>query len=70
MPKEKKYLAFDLGAESGRAIVGFFNGKTLRLEILHRFKNEPVMLGDTLYWNILSLFKEMKNSLKMYKAKY
>ena len=70
MPKEKKYLAFDLGAESGRAIVGFFNGKTLRLEVLHRFKNEPVMLGDTLYWDVLSLFKEMKNSLKMYKAKY
>ncbi|MFH1824738.1 MAG: rhamnulokinase family protein [Candidatus Firestonebacteria bacterium] len=68
--KEKKYLAFDLGAESGRAVIGFFNGKSLRLEVLHRFKNEPQMLGDTLYWDILSLFKEMKNSLKMFKSKY
>ena len=38
MPK-KVYLAVDLGAESGRVIAGIWNGKTIRLEEVHRFPN-------------------------------
>ena len=36
------YLAFDLGAESGRAMLGTLAGRRLRLEELHRFLNQPV----------------------------
>ena len=41
---EKVYLAIDLGAESGRVMAGLWNGKTIRLEEIHRFPNGPV------YW--------------------
>ena len=56
-------LAFDLGAESGRSILGHFNGEHLRLEEKHRFANGPVQILDRLYWNPLSLFSEMKQGL-------
>ena len=56
-------LAFDLGAESGRGILGHFDGEHLRLEEKHRFANEPVRILDRLYWNPLSLFSEMKQGL-------
>ena len=51
-----KLLAFDLGAESGRALVGHFDGKRLALEELHRFANGPVQIFDRLYWDPLHLF--------------
>lgn len=56
-------LAFDYGASSGRAILGKFDGATLTIEELHRFPNEPVMLGNSLYWDILRLFHEMKQGI-------
>ena len=42
------YLAFDLGAESGRAMLGKLAGGRLELEELHRFPNQPVRLPDGL----------------------
>ena len=63
MTKEAKFLAFDLGAESGRAVMGFFDGERLRLEDVHRFANQPVQLLDTLHWNLLGLFAELKQGL-------
>ena len=61
-----KLLAFDLGAESGRAIIGRFDGERLTLEELHRFANGPVQLFDRLYWNPLALFTEMKEGLSLF----
>ena len=46
---QKRYLALDLGAESGRGVVGAFDGTTLTLEEVHRFANGPTRMGDTLY---------------------
>ena len=60
---KRNLLAFDLGAESGRAILGRFDGERLALEELHRFANNPVQLFDRLYWNPLGLFAEMKQGL-------
>ena len=40
--KVKQYLAIDLGAESGRAIIGTLDGKRLTLNEIHRFSNGPV----------------------------
>ncbi len=63
MTAEKKYLAFDLGAESGRGVIGHFNGERLRLEDVHRFSNGPVRVLDTLHWDVLHLFAELKTAL-------
>lgn len=56
-------LAFDYGASSGRAMLGQFDGNRLGLSEMHRFANEPVMVGDSLYWDILRLFHEMKQGI-------
>lgn len=65
-----KFLAFDLGAESGRAIVGHFDGERLELEELHRFPNGPVQIFDRLYWDPLRLFAEMKQGLALFAGKH
>ena len=57
------FLAFDLGAESGRAILGGFDGELLGLKVIHRFPNQPVTIGPTTYWDVLRLFHEMKHGL-------
>jgi rhamnulokinase len=56
-------LAIDLGAESGRAILGTLNDDKLVLAEIHRFPNVPVRLPDGLHWNILQLWSEIKNAL-------
>lgn len=63
MTQTTNFLAFDLGASSGRAVVGRFDGEKLSLEEAHRFPNGPTRLLDSLHWNVLSLFTEMKNGL-------
>lgn len=59
----KNFLAVDLGAESGRTIVGRFDGRGLTLEETHRFSNGSVRVLDTLYWDILRLWQEIKNGI-------
>jgi len=59
------YLACDLGAESGRLMLGQLNDSgVLRLKELHRFANTPVKQGDSLTWNIAGLYAELKHGLK------
>jgi rhamnulokinase len=58
------YLALDLGAESGRGLLGRFDGEQLALEEVHRFPNGPVRMLDTLHWDLPRLFDEMKNALR------
>ena len=60
----KNYLAFDLGASSGRAILGQFDGQTFQLTELHRFPNGPVQVGNGIFWDINTLFKEIKTGLQ------
>jgi len=57
------YLAFDLGAESGRAILGTLAADRLTIEELHRFPNTPVRVFDALYWDILRLWHEIQHGL-------
>ena len=64
------YLAIDLGAESGRVIAGLWNGKTLRLEEIHRFPNGPVPLAGSLRWDVLGLWAEIQNGLALAGKKY
>jgi rhamnulokinase len=58
------YLAIDLGAESGRVMRGALDGGRLRLEEIHRFPNGPIRVFDSLHWDILRLFAEIKEGLK------
>ncbi len=63
MPNTSDYLALDLGAESGRGLLGRFDGDRLTLDEVHRFPNGPVRLLDTLHWDVLRLFDDVKVAL-------
>jgi len=62
-------LAFDLGASSGRAILGRFDGRKLSIEEIHRFPNEPVGITGHMYWDVLRLVWEMKQGLLKFSNK-
>ncbi|GAA4601539.1 rhamnulokinase [Actinoplanes octamycinicus] len=58
-----RFAAVDLGASSGRVVVGVFGDGTLDVEVVHRFANEPVRAGGTLHWDILRLYQGMLDGL-------
>ena len=60
MTDTRNYLAVDLGAESGRTIVGTLDDSHLSLTETHRFANGPVHLPDGLHWDVLHLWSEIK----------
>jgi rhamnulokinase len=66
----ERFLAFDLGAESGRAVVGTLRDGALALEEIHRFPNQPVHLLGTLHWNALALYANLLEGLRIYSRKY
>jgi rhamnulokinase len=59
-----QYLAIDLGAESGRAMLADLSGHLLKLQEVHRFPNVPVNLPTGLYWNTMGLFQEILEGLR------
>jgi rhamnulokinase len=59
-----RLVAVDLGAESGRAVVGTFDGGRLALDVVHRFPNVPVTLAGTLHWDFLRLFGDVVAGLR------
>ncbi len=61
---EKSYLAFDLGASSGRGIIGKIKDGKLHLTEIHRFSNGPVEKEGSLYWEFDKLCKEIKTGIK------
>src|SRR5215831_14994386 len=70
MPSTKKFLAFDLGAESGRGVLGQFDGQKLSLEVVHRFPNGAVQTLDSLHWDVLRLYGELLNGLRLCAAQH
>jgi rhamnulokinase len=62
-PREKPYLAFDFGAESGRAVLGRLHRGILTIEEVHRFPNEPVEYGGSLHWDAPRLWFEVQKAL-------
>jgi rhamnulokinase len=60
---EQNYLALDLGAESGRAIVGTVRDGRLTLTETHRFANQPLKLPDGLRWDVDSLWREIRQGI-------
>jgi rhamnulokinase len=57
------FLAFDLGAESGRVMSGRLNAGVLELREVCRFSNEPVREHGSLYWDVLRLWLDMQHAL-------
>src|SRR5215211_5892314 len=64
MTATRKLLAIDLGAESGRGVLGSFDGQRVQLDVVHRFPNGPVQTLDTMHWDVLRLHAEILNSLR------
>jgi sugar (pentulose or hexulose) kinase len=64
MNKQIIVAAVDLGAESGRVILGCFNGKRLEITEAHRFANRSVRLAGTLHWNTTQLFADILDGLR------
>ncbi len=60
---ESRYLAFDLGAESGRAILGTLSNGRLTLEEKHRFANPQGRINGHLHWNLMAQWEELKTGL-------
>jgi len=58
------YLAVDLGAESGRAILAELGSGVLTTREIHRFPNEPVEYGGSLHWDVARLWLEVRKALK------
>ncbi len=63
---QRNYLAFDLGASNGRAILGRFDGQRLSLDVIHRFDNPMIRLPDRLHWDVLGLFREITEALRLW----
>ena len=64
-----QFLAFDLGAESGRAMLGTLDHGALGVREIHRFANEPVRQNGSLQWDILHLWQEMRRALELNEAR-
>lgn len=60
----RTYIACDLGAESGRVMLGHLDNGRLELEEVHRFSNGPSRVLGSLRWNVLRIFDELKIGLK------
>ncbi len=70
MTTTRNYLAVDLGAESGRTIVGTLENEHLTLSETHRFANGPVRLSDGLHWDVLGLWSEIKAGIGTSSTKF
>ncbi|WP_251551469.1 rhamnulokinase [Neobacillus muris] len=60
----KYSIAVDIGASSGRLILGWLENGSLKLDEIHRFENKIVKKGDHFCWEVDKLFQEIKNGLK------
>jgi sugar (pentulose or hexulose) kinase len=65
MPEPRTWLAFDLGAESGRAFTGRLERGILTIREIHRFSNEPVDYCGSLHWDAPRLWMEMRKALSL-----
>ncbi len=64
MASTQDYLAIDLGASSGRSLLGRFDGRSIHLEETHRFHNRGLPVGNALYWDFLGLYGEVLTGIR------
>jgi rhamnulokinase len=67
---KKHYLAVDLGASSGRTIVGTFENGILTLKEMNRFWNGPTEINGTLYWDFVHLFRNIQDGIALAKKEF
>src|SRR4051794_32567731 len=60
----RNFLAFDLGAESGRGVIGTLDSGKLSLKEIHRFANPTGRMNSHLHWNLLAQWEELKAGLR------
>ena len=65
MKQSYNFLAFDMGATSGRSILGTLQDGKVNIKELTRFPNTMICIDNKFYWNIYSLFEEIKNGLRV-----
>lgn len=63
MDKHCRFLAFDCGATSGRAILGTFKDDGFTMEEVYRFPNQPLEIGGKYYWNVYSIYEHFLKCL-------
>jgi rhamnulokinase len=64
------FVAVDLGASSGRVLVGAWDGERFELQELHRFVNGPTQVFNHIYWDALGLWDEIKIGLAKYASRF
>jgi rhamnulokinase len=65
---DKSYLAIDIGASSGRHLIGRFDGTKLRLTEIYRFDNGPVDMAGRMYWDLPGLWSHVRQGLAAARA--
>lgn len=65
-----KFVAVDLGASSGRLMVGAWDGQRFSLEELHRFPNGGINIRGAVEWDILGLWREIQTGLMRFRARF
>ena len=63
----RNFIAFDLGASNGRAILGQFDGEKITMHELHRFENNYIEMNGVFYWDTPYLFNQLKHGLLKFK---
>ncbi len=62
---KSQYLACDLGAESGRVVLGTLDKGRLSLEEVYRFSNGPLRVMGSLRWNVMGIYAHLKEGLTL-----
>jgi rhamnulokinase len=70
MTEIKKYIGFDLGAESGRCVVGKLEGNKLSLTEVHRFTTHNVSAHGRFKWDILAIYQELVKGLSLASGRF
>jgi rhamnulokinase len=70
MTQTANFVAADLGASSGRIMLGAWDGRAFAVHELHRFANSGVHAGGGLYWDILGIWSQIRIGLTKYRSRY
>jgi rhamnulokinase len=70
MIHEPRFIAADLGASSGRVMVGQWDGNRFSIEELHRFLNRGVSVDTGLYWDVLGIWSRLQEGMLKYHARF
>ncbi|MHA2121277.1 MAG: FGGY family carbohydrate kinase [Promethearchaeota archaeon] len=65
-----KFIAFDIGASSGRVMLGILDGDMLDLDEIYRFPNNGIKINKSLCWDISKIYSEILNGLRAFVIKY